>query len=420
MNNQIVNPDAMVHLPSGMKDLFLNTVLKHINESEVNTPEKDAATEIQHSKRFARLLKDSLDSMGVSYEQFADDSGIPVELIETLANGILPGSEIGDQILLDISRSTNVEIEVFQAALGRAPNVDFLSSGEATAQWALAYRYHIIAPDLKRAIARYFVTGYLGRILNSSIQNMFIESGSATAFVVEEIIDHLEINDNWLQRWKINIETNNYLAAGAFKEFGQLHFVQYPVGPVKRPFGATFGKNLLQLPVLSPPTYQRSLSDEEQQVVSEIKEHFVKQYHENGLIFMAASGLEVPLDSEFPGPHVGDYYNQLFKRAILESQCPTIIFLHDDKLTDGFKKNHCYSVGGWSSAVRDQKIAVAVGCGNQQKANELKVLLEKNGFPYTSATETPDGNWALFAMSKHFHQYWKSVMPKEGNISVLA
>ena len=95
---------------------------------------------------------------------------------------------------------------------------------------------------------------------------------------------------------------------------------------------------------------------------------------------MAASGIDT-INPKFPGPHVGSYYNKLFKKAVLESECPKVIFLDENKLIDKpFISGDCYSVcdeGGastWGNILNNKPIAIAIACYADNKEKVEKTL----------------------------------------------
>jgi len=233
-------------------------------------------------------------------------------------------------------------------------------------------------PHLKRAIAEYFSDQYLGRIIDSGFRNLFFESGSSIAFLSEVFIERLQ--EDWMREVSrdLRIQTNNVLTYLDFLLSERIQIELYPYGPPEAKYGATFGP-LTAVPRREPPSRPRQLSEMGRRGVEGIRDRLIEGYQHCGLILMAASGLELSRESEFPGPHVGSYYNKLFKRAILASACPTVMFLDETKVPWEFKIGNCFPVCdkdmSWSSVCQTNPLAIAVAASTEEKVKELERLL---------------------------------------------
>jgi hypothetical protein len=132
---------------------------------------------------------------------------------------------------------------------------------------------------------------------------------------------------------------------------------------------------------------------------------------------MTASGMDVNKDSPFYGPHVGSYYNMLFKRALLGAKCPTVLFLDDEKLLENpFKEDFCYPVCdgqgplSWAELCHQSPLAIALGCATEDSRRKSAELLTSMGLTEIKKNEKPsdDGAWPIIASNKAFFELWGS------------
>ncbi|MBM3299217.1 MAG: DUF4062 domain-containing protein [Deltaproteobacteria bacterium] len=265
-------------------------------------------------------------------------------------------------------------------------------------------------PHLKRAIADYFLDQYLGRMIESGVRNLFFESGSSIAFLSEAFIERLDQEDFMRDVSRdLNIQTNNVLTYLDFVLSERVQIELYPYGPPEAKYGATFGP-LTVVPRREPPIHPHPLSKKARKAMEEVRDRLAQRYQEHGIIFMAASGVDLAKDSEFPGPHVGSFYNKLFKRAILESGCPTVIFLDETKIPQEFPIGECFSVCDqefpWVSVCQARPLAIAVATNSEETARKLRRLLEEHNlcniedkYEKTACT--------LIASNQSFQSLWK-------------
>lgn len=90
-------------------------------------------------------------------------------------------------------------------------------------------------------------------------------------------------------------------------------------------------------------------------------------------------------DKKYPlGPHVGDYYNKLFKRALLETKLPLVLFIDGKKLKVRFDSGHCFSVCDkdleWVSVCKKHPLALCIGTINKKDRKEIIKKIIKLGF----------------------------------------
>ena len=107
------------------------------------------------------------------------------------------------------------------------------------------------------------------------------------------------------------------------------------------------------------------------------------------LFFIAPSGLEVDPQNPFVGPHVGSYYNKLYKRCAFETRKPVIMFLDESKILPSspkavFTSGNCYPIFDsnltWKDAYQDLPIAICSVAKREQGRKRIIELLKPFGF----------------------------------------
>jgi hypothetical protein len=257
---------------------------------------------------------------------------------------------------------------------------------------------------LKTAIASAFWTHYLPRFTLRNVWNLYFESGSSIAYLSEAFIANAQ-SSQWIDISKYKILTNNVLS---FLDFTLMEIEpngntfdigMQPHGRVDANYGATFG-DLMKAVQLPPPAKPRGLHPTAalhlNRFVGRLKDFFAK----SGAILMTASGIETNPDSEFYGPHVGSYYNQLVKRALLSVGCPTVLFLDENKLPYPFRVGICYPVCGpdfeWKTLVETIPLSIAIATHSNNLDERLK-LLDAMGFHHHEPILEKDGIASVIA-----------------------
>lgn len=263
-----------------------------------------------------------------------------------------------------------------------------------------------VNPQLKRAVADYFVDFYLERMSRARLCKFFFESGSSIAFLSEVFSSrYRDMMRNWPELF---IETNNIVSYLEFALFHQVKVALYPDGPPELKYGATFGDMPARLKPLPPPERPRRLTPSAETVVRDVAKHFGENYAERGIIFMASSGIELAPDAAFPGPHVGSYYNQLFKRAILESGCPTVILVDETKLPRPFLVKSCFPVCDealtWEEVCDSKPVAVAAAFWDEQKGKSARDALQGLGYNNVEAARSGERPWTMIASNDKFRE----------------
>lgn len=259
---------------------------------------------------------------------------------------------------------------------------------------------------LKAAIADYFLKLFWGRLDLNGITRFFLESGSSIAFLAERFATLL--GPHATKATTIHIETNNIFACLEFQLGTRARVILYPPGPPDPTYGATFGALLYKTPRMGPPTHERVLDKVSRQELELVKAHLITGYRRKGIILMSASGMDFVVGKWFRGPHVGSYENMLFKRAILESECPTVMFMDEDKMPYGFTHGSCFPICDsefpWESACERVPMAVAVAFRTKQNSGKCIANLRRLGFKPRYRGRDQDEPWPLIVTNDKFEQ----------------
>ena len=234
------------------------------------------------------------------------------------------------------------------------------------------------------------------RILSKGIKQLFFESGSSIAILARFFRLFTEQHrDNHLCQ-DLTIETNNILAFLEFELFGHYQIDMYPVGPPEEKYGATFGA-LGSLPPPPPPMNAqeaRSLAYPKNEMAP-IRNHFKEKYKEHGIIFMAASGIELSAKNGFEGPHVSSYPNMLFKRILCEIECPIVMFVDQSKIqSGGFSTGTCFPVFdanlSWQKFCSKNPFAIVFGGDSRNKLDDTLKKLKGLGLKNRKIDRDPN------------------------------
>ncbi len=233
---------------------------------------------------------------------------------------------------------------------------------------------------LKQAVADHVMERYLRRLIEGKVSRLFFESGTSVAFLAQAFADQLD--DEWVRRWaQFEIETNNIFAFLEFLVAPSQRTALFPEGPPDHKYGATFGRLLSVEP---PLNHADPIGPRARQIMEDIRDHLRDRYQQGGLIFAASSALEWNV-----GPHVGSYPNMLFKRAILEARCPTVLLLDEEKLRTPYRPETCYRVCDsdypWSVASEEVPLAVACAFKGIEEADQASERLRRLGFRHIEA-----------------------------------
>ncbi len=261
-------------------------------------------------------------------------------------------------------------------------------------------------PLLKSSMAEYFWAQYFARITNMGTRQLFFESGSTVAYLSSAFSNWLSTpaGQQHLQDWKIT--TNNVLTYLDFVLSKSVWTELVPYGPPEERYGATFG-DIALLPESPPPTKPETLEPEEKKA-TEAMARLLKKLGLQ-LVLAATSGLELTPDSQFRGPHIGSYYNKLFKRAILSAGIPTVIFLDETKILKPFKVGYCHSVCDadmpFEQVCESLPLALCIGCGSAETREEMIEKIAPLGFEHVDPAREYSGCCPLMAKNQLFQEF---------------
>jgi len=334
-------------------------------------------------------FRSTIENSGIFVEKYSSTPKLITNYINALQrtveqlegkNGWVRG-ELYDQLTGQVSLNPDIGNNHFIVKIANRLN-DFKK---------LSDRCSKESPYLKQAIARRFIDEYLAKLIQKGINKFFFESGSSLAFVSEAFIDCLNENRQQGKRWAtlpsdFKIHTNNILTYMDFALSERVNIELYPYGPPEPTYGATFGP-LIELEPPSHPKnpgemyekFELNLKKEADEKASKITEWFENTYENNGIILMAASGVDLNKNG-FYGPHVSSFYNMLFKRAILKAKRPTIMFLDQNKLPMNYNPDKCYPVCDkeltWKNICTTNPFGIAVAMDQSEKEEIKDILIE--------------------------------------------
>ena len=251
--------------------------------------------------------------------------------------------------------------------------------------------------DQKEIMARYFWDIFLSRLFVCDINRLFFESGSTIAYLSYEFLTRMA--RPWVReqiaKKEFAIDTNNILTYLDFvlakPDADPVKCRLNPPGPADLRYGATFGR-LTSLLEMWPPTSPRDLSADAAEAVASMSRTL--GCDANTLILMTASGLDNSTDG-FKGPHVGSYYNKLFRRLLLTNDSPTVLLLEEAKVFKKFPTGECFPVcdaagsATWE-AIRHETPLAIMTCATKARIEDRTRKLDELGFSIQT-TGSPSG-----------------------------
>jgi Domain of unknown function (DUF4062) len=390
---------------------------------------KESDTERKYDKelrRFRESVKKDADGYGriIEYFSLKDDQRAQVKgnferALALRASGLTEGGWVRGELYDNLRGRTGLSEIVsknpfFQDFVRRLDKFDTLSLRIGA------------RPLLKEKIAHYFLEQHLGWLIQKGVRAFFFESGSTIAFLSQAFVSALH-DEEWMRNIsnELRIHTNNiitYLDLGLSE---RIHVELYPYGPPEKKYGATFGPltSLTKLPttkvlenlelkqVATTDSHGREAPKERwEEEVEKLERWFSTHYRRHAVIFMTASGLETNPESPYYGPHVGSYYNMLFKRAILKSACPAVMFLDEEKiLSKPFDKDQCYPLCGgsmsWKAICETTPFAVAAPCTSDESVQKIIEVFAQLGM--TRVEKSAEEKVHLLVVSNdRFHDVW--------------
>ena len=275
---------------------------------------------------------------------------------------------------------------------------------------------------LKTACASFFLDMYLAILTKAKISRMFFESGSSIAYLSEALAARMD--EEWLKASSdLEIETNNILSYLEFMFVQSVRVSLYPPGPPETKYGATFGP----LRTVDEPSVRHArITNRARDIMHELRDHFADLYADNGIIFGATSGIDIDNpERRFRGPHVGSYANRLMKRSIIESGCPVVLLLDEDKIPYRFIAERCFSVCDedftWQRACATIPLALTCAFHNRSKADLVLEQLEPIGFTHVEHARESETPLTFIASNDKFWQVrdrWVSAGVRAGNRNI--
>jgi Domain of unknown function (DUF4062) len=223
----------------------------------------------------------------------------------------------------------------------------------------------------KEEAAKFFWEDMAGRVRRRGYRNLFFESGSSIAYVSQEFEDHGLGGPEDAKKWRV--KTNNVETLLQLLLHTDLNIQPFPPSAPnpEDKYGAIFPpefSDLKEPPPLAPrglytpAECDKEMKSSESCEVAALRTK-LKELADRVLILAATSGLDLAhADLNFRGPHVGSHSNMLFKRAIMTSGFPVVLFLDSKKFGSKFVEGKCYPVFGpdytWERARAELPLAI--------------------------------------------------------------
>ncbi|MEW6609511.1 MAG: DUF4062 domain-containing protein [bacterium] len=279
----------------------------------------------------------------------------------------------------------------------------------------LTKRSTTMNPDLKRGMASYFWDRCFAEIIDLGIKDLFFESGSTIAYLSSEFSERLTTPAGQEVISELRIKTNNILTYLELVLTRNIQIELRPYGSPEKRFGATFG-DLTRLPEYRTPPEPDPLGKKAKEAVQKMSEH-IKEGSKKLLLFATASGLNIDKDSQFPlGPHVGSYYNKLFKRALFTTGCPIVLFIDATKIEEiPFNPQHCFSVCdseiSWESVCNKIPLALCIGAKDESQRERIITQVKQYGFVFIDPVDpTKQEEYSCYPILARNEKY-NSILP---------
>jgi hypothetical protein len=216
----------------------------------------------------------------------------------------------------------------------------------------------------KETAAATFWDHMADRIIRRGFKGLFFESGSTLAYVSEafekQVLEKMNQRGEWTV-WTNNVETLLQLTCQTDETTERFPSAAPDPGD---PYGAMFPREWRKIRK-PPPEIPRPLYPDEHTAVQQLRAK-LPNGDPKTLYLATTSGLDLEHEEAyFRGPHVGSHANMLFKRALLTSKAPVVLFLDAEKLGSPFQVGRCYPVFDskrtWLEVRRRYPLAVCVG-----------------------------------------------------------
>jgi hypothetical protein len=309
----------------------------------------------------------------------------------------------------------------------------------------------LLAAEEKEAAAQLFARQY-GRFIESESTNLFLESGSTIVFVARALSPYLQRRasrethrresldahrDGFLHEGG-KIATNNILAFLHLWLRERVPCFTFPLGPPgEESYGASYGP--IERLTEFPPDYElKPLNQPEDAAIAALSAAFQEFLSpmRRTLVLGAASGLQLTADidvnfapratrksrstttrlvKQCRGPHVGSYWNRIFKRFLYQSGHPIMLFITADKVNCSVDATRCHFVLGrdfnWARFQSTVPVGFCVGC-KQDEADRLKSQFSDLGFEIVDGDSTAP-HTAFIAKNAQFVKAFESIPPTD-------
>ncbi len=279
----------------------------------------------------------------------------------------------------------------------------------------------------KIGAAEFLAETYHARMESRNTKGIFFESGSSIAFLARALPDTLWQSVKYGVQGdpKPQITTNNALVYLHLWLNKGIPCAQFPWGTPEKTYGASYGP--IGLLREKKPNYKgEQLNNRAKSAIRSLETARLALTPENtSLIIMATSGLQlgqnhtiiaddgyvVPEDviasvKNCFGPHVGSYYNKVFKRYLFERKIPTIIMLDSKKIDSPIDIRKCHFICDtelpWNKILHEQPIAFCIGFKTENTDLIIDTIVKSmDGFQIIVSDKTRPYS-ALIARNKLF------------------
>lgn len=298
----------------------------------------------------------------------------------------------------------------------------------------------------KRATAEFFWSTYFPAIVRRGIRTIFLESGSAIAYVTKAFIDRVQLADSEVDHRfsrRLTLLSNNFislldllLTPKARWRWGNVGV--FPAAAFSDTYGATYGSTLGSVQMVNSPTedmmhpHLRLLDGNAENMLEKSRAEFARQLGNDALILMTASGIDIrrqmrpderyrspsrvdptgmsqeailltkngppgerPPATPFPGPHTGDFLNMMIKRSLLKQACPRVLFLDEYKWDLDFIPGNCFPVCDqrlrWREIVQRTPLAIVTAARPGVASDRMAKELVRIGLRIVARSSPPQG-----------------------------
>ena len=268
--------------------------------------------------------------------------------------------------------------------------------------------------DLQIGMSNFIIDVFSARFVSTSYFDLFFESGSSITWLSDCF--QARCSEPYWEKWKskLTIRTNNIVVNSFLSLKSSVRVSLFPYGPP--PEGTRYGATFGDIRKLFPKHDFRSpLEKDELSTIKKMVKEFKSQSNQT-LILASASGINFN-ETDYPlGYHVGSYYNKIFKRVLVETGFPIILFMDESKFNVKFNPQKCFNIFDknlrWEDAIKNQPLGFCVGAKTKLGLMDIQSRLQEAGFTYFDISEDEDkyNGYMLFVRNKKFQEIF---YPKE-------